>query len=170
MPAQHAPVLSYGRGQSFVHGEEITSFLLNNGQQVILTADNGGFLVSLYESEAATHLIDYEEHTSLHQAILATRHMAQQNSGATTTPDIDSFAPEEEVHSESLRGLTVILERSEAAEDRFWDVYVIRQSDNKTGDVQSFPEHQYLMALNAYDELFFEIEAENDPFESTDSQ
>lgn len=152
------PPLSYGRGQTFAHGQEIVDFTLNNGNTVKLHAHHGGFLLRMRGGSDHSAPLESRQLDSLHKAMLATRQMSHDHGGVSTSPALDDHEPGEEVLSEEINGHTVILERSEAEEDRFWDVYTVEAATEKTGDVQSFSESEYLLALNAYDELYFEIE------------
>lgn len=157
--------LSHGRGQTFAHGQEIANFKLNSDETITLTAHQGGFLIQMQEAGSDAWVINEETHDSLHEAMLATRQMAHDHGGSPTSPKLEDHEAGEELHSESINGHSIVLERSEAEEDLFWDVYATEAATGKTGDVQSYGPDEYLLALNAYDELYFEIECGNDPFQ-----
>lgn len=158
-----SPELSYGRGQIFTHDQEIANFILNNGNTVLLTANHGSFLLEMRDNSEDAWQLEYNHLDSLHEAMLATRQMAHDHGGVPTAPRLADHEPGHQLLTEEINGFTVILERSEAAEDLYWDVYALEAATGKTGDVQSFEENEYLLALNAYDEIYFEIECDNDP-------
>lgn len=150
--------ISYGRGQTFTHGQEIVDFTLNNGNAVKLTANNGGFLLQMRAHSGNAVLLETYYPNSLHEAILATRRMAQDHGGVSTSPAPNDHKPGEQILNEKINGYDIVLERTEYAPDRCWDVYATNTDTGKTGDVWSYGPDEYLVALNAYDELYFEIE------------